>query len=65
MFKITDNDRNLWDFGGKIAQTYSATCDCGATIEVSAGRREDAEYDVLIFVKCQLCGASVGLWVVN
>lgn len=54
----------MYSFGGKYAETYTSTCEkCGAKIEVSGTKRHNAEFDVLIFVRCHACGHDVGMYV--
>lgn len=48
----------LYEFGSKYAQTYSASCVCGKTIEVSTQEDNNPEYYTTVFVKCD-CGKSV------
>ena len=64
MLKPTETETRLFSFGGKSSQVYTAICDgCGAQIEVSADRMEEAEFDIPIFVKCQICQTPVGMYV--
>ena len=64
MFKITEQQRKLFSFGGTDSEVYVGTCEkCGLKIEISAIKRDDAELDSLIFVRCTKCGHDVGMYV--
>jgi len=45
-------------FGGRAAQLYTETCECGNTIEVSTQKDDEPEYYTSVYVKCA-CGKSV------
>ena len=49
---------DIYDFGGKFAQTYKEECECGRVIEVSTQTDREPEYYTEVFVKCE-CGKSV------
>ena len=48
----------MYDFGDEFAQTYTETCECGKTIEVSTQKDKYPEYRTEIYVMCS-CGRSV------
>jgi hypothetical protein len=48
----------IFDFGDPDACTYSAICECGRKIEVSAQKDHFSEYITDVFVRC-ICGKSV------
>ena len=47
-----------YDFGGKYAQSYESTCECGRKIIISSYNDEVIEYYHDVFVKC-ICGKSI------
>jgi len=49
---------DIYDFGGKNAQTYKELCECGNKIEVSTKKDDGPEYYTDIYVKCK-CGKSI------
>ena len=64
MFKITEQQRKLFSFGGAASEVYIGVCEkCGTEIEISAIKREYAEFDAPIFIRCSKCGHDVGMYV--
>jgi cytochrome c1 len=52
-------DRDMYDFDGEFAQTYTEKCPaCGTETEVSTQRDGNPEYYTGVYVRCT-CGDSV------
>lgn len=50
--------KDIYDFGEKLAHTYTGKCECGKIIELSTQADNNAEYITNVFVRCA-CGKSV------